>query len=474
MKPDDAARQFARNVLRLAACFVAGFLVLSGALVYWQVVQAASVGESPANPRTVQAERAVVRGQIVDRNGKVLAENDPAHANARHYTLASLANVIGYDSLRYGRADLEASFNAYLSGEIGALPGAGALNRLLHLPQRGDNLTLTIDSGLQQTADAALGNRTGSVLVLDPSTGAILAMVSKPYYDPNTLDAQWQALSTNPNKVLLNRVTQALYPPGSTFKLVTASAALETGAVTPTTPFTCIGDWVIEGFHVSCENPQIPEQLNFQQALDYSANAIFAQVAYHLGADTLTAYADKYGFGTAPSLGLPVTPSRIKDPQTPWSGPLLASTGFGQGQLEVTPLQLGLVTAAIANHGTIMEPYLVARAATPGGTTVYQHSPTPWRQAIDAKTAATLTTMMVSVVDQGSGTAARLPGVQVAGKTGTAQVGGTAAPHAVFVAFAPANQPRFVVVVFVEHGGEGADVAAPIARTILQAALAGK
>ena len=471
MRRDDPSGLATGYVYRLALFFVAGFLVLSGALVYWQVLRAGDVGQSPANPRTVLAYQQVVRGTIVDRHGALLAQSDPTHPGSRRYTQDSLSNVIGYDSVRYGQADLEASFNRYLDGQVGALPGQAALDAFLHLPRRGDNLTLTIDLGLQQLADTALGNRKGVVLVLQPATGAVLALVSKPYFDPNTVDQNWQALSTDADRVLLNRATQALYPPGSVFKLVTASAALETGAVTPTTPFTCIDDWVVEGFHVSCENPQIPTQLDFQRALELSANAIFAQVAYHLGAPTLTAYADKYGFGLAPPIGLLVTPSRLKDPTTPWSGPLLASTGFGQGQLEMTPLQLALIVDAIANRGTIMEPYFVASATTPSGTMVYQHEAQPWRQAINADTATTLTKLMVGVVDNGSGDGARIPGVKVAGKTGTAQVGGTQQPHAVFVAFAPADRPTVEVVVLVENAGEGATVAAPIARKILEAAL---
>ena len=471
LKPDDPSGLASRYVYRLALFFVAGFLVLSGALVYWQVIRAVDIGQSAANPRTVQAEKQVVRGTITDRHGVVLAQSDPAHPGVRRYTQNSLANVIGYDSARYGRADLEASFNNYLDGQVGALPGLATFDALVHLPRRGDNLTLTIDVGLQQLADTALGNRKGVVLVMQPVTGAVLALVSKPYFDPNTLDQNWQSLSTDANRVLLNRATQAVYPPGSTFKLVTASAALETGAVTPTTPFTCIGDWVVEGFHVSCENPQIPTQLDFQRAMELSANAIFAQVAYHLGAPTLTTYADKYGFGLAPPIGLLVTPSRLKDAATPWSGALLASTGFGQGQLEVTPMQLALVVDAIANQGTIMEPYLVARATTPGGAVVYQHEAQPWRRAISAATAATLTSMLVGVVDNGSGTAGGIAGVKVAGKTGTAQVGGSQAPHAVFVSFAPADHPTVEVVVLVENAGEGATVAAPIARTVMTAAL---
>lgn len=456
---------------RLALFFVVGFLALSVALVYWQVVRAIDVGQSPANPRTVLAERAVVRGEILDRNGVVLAQNDPSRPSVRRYTLNSLSNVIGYDSTRYGRADLEATFNPYLDGQVGALPGLAALDSLLHIARRGDTLTLTVDANLQRLADSALGNQKGVVLVMQPATGAVLALVSKPYFDPNTLDQNWQTLSTDANRVLLNRATQAVYPPGSTFKLVTASAALETGAVTPTTPFTCIGDWVVEGFHISCENPQIPTQLDFQRALELSANAIFAQVAYHLGAATLTSYAAKFGFGMAPPIGLLVTPSQLKDPAATWTGPLLASTGFGQGQLEVTPLQLALVVDAVANQGTIMEPYLVARATAPGGTVVYQHEPQPWRRAISATTATTLTTMLVGVVANGSGFNARIPGVQVAGKTGTAQVGGTQQPHAVFVSFAPAVHPTVEVVVLVENAGEGATVAAPIARTLMEAVL---
>ncbi|MCL4545264.1 MAG: penicillin-binding transpeptidase domain-containing protein [Chloroflexi bacterium] len=472
MRLDPEAPQVSPIAIKqLAAVFAMGFVFLSFTLVFWQVLESVSVGQSPSNPRMVIAARSVVRGQIYDRGGRVLVQNVAGHPGQQRFIVSSLAQVIGYNSVRYGQSGLEASYNRYLDGSVGSVVGLPALEGFLQLPTVGDSLTLTIDSHLQQVADAALGQHRGVIIVLDPATGAVLAMVSKPYYDPNTLEADWKQVSIDPGQPLLNRATQALYPPGSVFKLVTAAAALQTSAVTPSTQFTCIGDWVIQGFHISCENPQIPSQLTFQKALDLSANAVYAQVAYHLGAATLERYAHDFGFGQAPRLGLPVTPSTLKSPSATWSGPLIASTGFGQGQLQVTPLELAMITDAIANGGVIMTPYLVDRATSPQGVTVYQHTPTPWRRAISTQTAATLTHMMIDVVSQGSGVRARIPGVDVAGKTGTAQVGGVALPHAIFVCFAPAMQPRVEVVVLVENAGEGANVAAPIARTLLEDAL---
>ncbi len=462
---------FAANVARLAAFFVFGFVVLLVALAYWQVIRFADVGGSPSDPRTVIAAQETQRGTIVDRNGVVLAQNLPAQNNARVYTQESLASVIGYASARYGRADLEAAFNPYLNGDIGDYPWSSTLTQLLHHPTVGDTLTLTIDVRLQTTAAQLLGSSNGAIIVLQPRTGAVLAMVSKPWFNPNLLDQNWPALSTDPQRSLLNRATQALYPPGSTFKLVTAAAALQSGLDTPATQYTCIGDWVVQGFHISCENPQIPEVLTFQRALELSANGVFAQVAGQLGSDTLSQYATLFGFGDAPSFGLPVTPSRIKNPNDAWSPVLLASSGFGQGEILVTPLQMALVVDAVANGGVMMQPYLVAKATSPDGTIVYEQSSRPWRTAITAQTAATLTTMMVGVVNEGSGSAARIPQISVAAKTGTAQVSTGANPHAWFVAFAPADQPTVEVVVLIENGGEGATVAGPIAAQLLQQAL---
>lgn len=462
-----------RAILRLANVLFLGFFGLSLVLVFWQVFQANSVGNSPSNPRTVLASRSILRGEIFDRNGVPLVVNqsDRQGAVSQHYMLPSLAQVVGYNSSRYGRTGLESSFNQYLDGSIGIVPGLPALEKLLGIPRRGDALTLTIDAKMQQYAAQLLGQHHGAIIVLNPKTGAIHAMVSTPYFDPNNLDAKWKTLVADPYHPLLNRATQAVYPPGSVFKLVTAAAALETGLETPTSQFTCFGDWVIQGFHISCENPQIPPQLTFQRALELSANAIYAQVAYRMGSQTLERYAQRFGFDTVPPIGLPVTPSTLKDTSTPWTSPLLASTGFGQGQLQVTPLQLALITEAIANGGTIMTPYLVDHATSPQGVIVYQHTPEPWRRAISPQTASTLTQMMVGVVNNGSGYNARIPGIVVAGKTGTAQVGGAAKPHAVFVCFAPAQNPRLAVVVLVESAGEGADAAAPIARALLEEGL---
>ncbi|MCL5946445.1 MAG: penicillin-binding transpeptidase domain-containing protein [Chloroflexi bacterium] len=462
-----------RAILRLASILFLGFFGLSLTLVFWQVFQASTIGNSPSNPRTVLALRTILRGEIFDRNGVPLVVNQshPQGTVSQRYMLPSLAQVIGYNSSRYGRTGLESSFNQYLDGSVGVVPGFSALEKLLGILQRGDALTLTIDAKLQQSAARLLGQHRGAIIVLDPKTGAILAMVSTPYFDPNNLNAKWKTLVADPYRPLLNRATQAVYPPGSVFKLVTAAAALETGLETPTSQFTCFGDWVIQGFHISCENSQIPPQLTFQRALELSANAIYAQVAYRLGSQTLERYAQRFGFGAVPPIGLPVTPSTLKDAGAPWTGPLLASTGFGQGQLQVTTLQLALITEAIANGGVIMTPYLVDHATSPQGVIVYQHTPEPWRRAISTQTASTLTQMMVGVVNAGSGYNARIPGIAVAGKTGTAQVGGTAKPHAVFVCFAPAQNPQLAVVVLVENSGEGADVAAPIARTLLEEGL---
>lgn len=457
--------------MALAAFFVFSFIGLSLALVYWMVVRGFDLGASPSNPRVVVANAHAIRGEIVAADGTVLAQTDPI-TRQRRYRLASLSNVIGYSSARYGQADLELTYNAYLAGRAVGNPFTTILRGLLHEPIQGANLQLTIVPSVQQVADQALGSYRGAIIAMRPSDGAVLALVSKPDFDPNHVDQNWATLSKDPQRPLLNRATQGLYPPGSTFKLVTNSAVLETGLATPSSTFTCIGDWVIQGFHISCENPQIPQRFNLVTALDQSSNATYARLAVKLGQQRFEEYARRFGIGSRPPFDLPVAVSHVNASKAPWSNVLLATSGFGQGDIQVSPLQMALVVDAIANGGQIVEPYLVQSVRDRHRTLLYVHQRQPWRTAISAATAATDRAMMQDVVDHGSGFAARIPGVTVGGKTGTAQVGGTQKPHAWFVCFAPVQSPKVVVVVLMENAGEGATVAGPAARLVLQAALA--
>jgi peptidoglycan glycosyltransferase len=366
----------------------------------------------------------------------------------------------------------------------------------LHQPPVGADLVLTIDVDVQRAAAAALGDRAGAVVALDPRTGEVLALVSQPTYDPGRLEAEWERIREDPSHPLVNRATSGLYPPGSTFKVVTAAAAVELGKVDLQERFPCQEGVVVEGWHLPCKSPPQPPTLTFAQALAWSSNPVFARVGLDLASPTpidlgddaprpywwethgvldsfevLRAYAERFGIGSSIPFDLPTEDGQIiaSDEPTPV---LVAATAFGQGELLVTPLHMVLVAATVANDGLVPQPYLVAEIRQPNGVTLHPHRPGEGqRRAIKPETAAVLRDMMRLGVTEGWARTAALPNVAVAGKTGTAEVGGGADHHAWFIGFAPYEAPRVAVAVVVEHGGDGTAVAGPIAREVLAAAL---
>jgi peptidoglycan glycosyltransferase len=364
------------------------------------------------------------------------------------------------------------------------------VDELLGRDKQGATVVTTIDPKLQKAASAALGSLPGALVALDPKTGEILAMVANPSYDPNQLSSQdpaqiratWDSLNADPDKPLLSRASQELFPPGSTFKLVTAAAALENG-MTPDTKFPNPPALTLPQTTHLLHNfgdehclGGIPE-LTIAQALEVSCNVVFGQIGLQLGADKLVEQAQKFGFDQTIPLEIPWAEGSIP-PASAFADalPAVAFSAIGQQDVKANPLQMALVAAAIANGGTEMAPRLVREIRDPSGRVIRTFDPQPWGQPISAQTATELTAMMVNVVQSGTGTAAQIAGVQVAGKTGTAETA-TGNPHAWFVSFAPAENPQIVVAVVVLNGGSlgseatGGHVAAPIARAVLQAAL---
>jgi peptidoglycan glycosyltransferase len=317
-----------------------------------------------------------------------------------------------------------------------------------------------------------MGNRVGAAVAIDPKTGEILAMVSNPTYNANAIDEQGEALRADPNNPLLNRATQGLYPPGSTFKTVTAAAALETGAWTTDKRFTCRNAIFIEGFRVACANvPQGEGTYDFGYGYVHSINALFAQVGVDIGWGTLREYSARFGIGADLGTEIDESPSLVGNGT---SKAALGSTAFGQGELLTTPLQMALVAAAVANKGEVPQPHLVLRVLDPKERPVLEKNPHNRGRAMNERTAATLRDLMVRNVAEAAGAPAAIPGIQVAGKTGTAETGRPdEPPHAWFIGFAPANDPKIAVAVIIEHAGFGGSVAAPIAGRIMRAALGG-
>ncbi len=450
-----------------AAALVCAAAVIA-ALAWWQVFSPGLAAQE-WNPRLLQRFYDPARGRILDRDGNVLVES--LSDGRRYLHDASLAHVTGYLDARYGSQGIELAYDAALAGRASGGWAAAFRTELLREPVPGADVRLTIDPAVQAAAREALGSRKGAVVALDPQTGDILAMVSVPTFDPGTLGTTGEALLTDPNAPLLNRATQGLYPPGSTFKVVTAAAALEAGIVTPATMVECPGEVIIDGFPISCANtPQGVGSYPFIDAFAYSVNAVFARLGVELGWQRLESVAERFGFGSSPSFPLETSASQLRSPGSTSSTVLLASTAFGQGELLATPLQMALVAAAIATGGEMPMPRLVLDVQRNGRIVSGTAAPS-LRRVLPAAVAADVGALMRAVVERGQATGVTIPGVPVAGKTGTAEAGdGTA--HAWFIAYAPVEQPRVAVAVIVESGGQGGVVAAPIAGQIIRAAVA--
>lgn len=470
-----------RQIRVLLVVFVLCFLAITLNLTWVQIFGAERIYDNAFNKRRLVQEYAIKRGDIITADGQVIAKSVDTGTEYRYqrvYPYGKLfSNIIGYDSWKYGRAGLEKTFNRELLGEGPKLTFKSLSNRLLGASKKGDSLSLTIDSRLQRVAEEALGDNRGAVVALDPKTGAVLALVTYPTYDANVVvpmegrdtEKSWAALNANPGKPLIDRSTTGLYPPGSSFKVVTAAAALDLGIVNTNSPFDCKGKLPVHGYTIYDFNKKTHGELNFTKALVVSCNITFAQVGMRLGAEALVHYAELFGFDEVIPFDLPVAVSRIQPAQT-MDPVALATAAFGQGQDLATPFQMSLVASAVGNGGIIMRPYLVNAVQDYNGKILEQYGSRSWSNVVKKETAATLTEMMVKVVEDGTGTAAQIEGVDVAGKTGTAEVEG-AEPHSWFICFAPADDPKVAVAVLVENAGEGGKVAAPIARDILEEAL---
>lgn len=487
---------FNRTAQKLAHMLLTLFVLLSMQLVRAQVVTSGTTQtrteDTPLgvvrNPRLLDAQLQALRGEVYSSDGVKIVGREvlPDKTVRRTYLDPTADYLVGYyNPVRYGTSNLEFAYNAALSGRTDADPAKALEWSLLHQPAQGNDLILTLNSALQQQAANLLGNRNGSIVLLDAKTGAVLAMVSTPHLDPAGLApvpgtnpaAYWDSLRTNPNSPFVLRPTQGLYTPGSIFKTVTAAAAIDAGKARPDTKYEDRGFYNIEGYSLREQN--IPKGRESQQSwtleegYQWSLNVVFAQVgAQTLGGPLLNEYAQRFGFGQRIPFDLGTNASRVSDrPDFLQSGPAVAETAFGQGQLLATPLQMALVAACMANDGKEMQPYLVAAVRRPDGTIASEHTPTVWKQPIRAETAVQMRAIMENSVANGYANTAAIPGVKSGGKTGTAEVP-NAPPHAWYIGYAPGKTTTYAIAVLIEHGGEGSTVAAPLAKQLLQAALA--
>jgi penicillin-binding protein A len=453
-----------RILAGLLACLVAYLAIV-------QVIWGPQLSAQPGNPRLALAAQRIHWGRILDRHLAVLADSQEVDGRQiRRYASGGLfANVLGYRSAKYGLAGVEARYDAALLG----LPARGpwqALQEALGRPPRGNDLVLTLDTAVQQAAAQALGGRHGAVVALDPRTGAVRALVSRPSFDPAAVDSQWEAISRDPSAPLLDRATQGQYPPGSSFKPVVLAAALSSGSVTQQTVLDCPESITVAGAVIANFNHEHYGSVTVPQAFAYSCNTSFVQIGLRTGANAIVKMAQAFGLGRPPRFDLPAAVGHLPDPRTLGQRGL-AQISFGQGSLLVTPLQMALIASAIANHGVVMRPFVLSQVRGPDGRILETYAERGSREVIPAALAAKITQDMIAVVQNGTGTAAQIPGVTVAGKTGTAQ-NPHGPTHAWFIAFAPADRPTAAVAVLLENAGVGGEVAAPVARRVLSATLA--
>ena len=487
---------------RIRSVAVVGMVLLAALIIgttYWQAWATSDLAARQDNALQRVAQFKIDRGDIKAETGTPLALNRVLHVNGntfylRHYPTGPLvANVVGYSTQGRSRAGLERSYNDYLTGSNSSLDTVlhSTLNSLEGKTVRGNSLVLTLQLGPQFLARRALAGSCGAVVALDVKTGKVLVMATSPTYNPNLVEHHFDRIANTKAPCfsaaapLVNRATTGLYQPGSTFKLVTAAAALDSGTFTPESRFNDPGYCVEYGKPVlnfaDQSGPERFGNVSLAEGLQHSINSVFCNVGIKLGAKKILEYSKKFGFYSSPGLETPADEQsasglydngRLFYPQHDYQvdpGRL----AFGQERLGVTPLQMAMVAAAIGNGGVVMQPYVVDRILKPGGGVLQTTKPKRRGRAISPQTAAELTTMMESVVTGGTGTAAQIPGVRVAGKTGTAETSKPGVNTAWFVAFAPADNPRYAVAVALENQlhKTGGEVAAPIAKTVMEALL---
>ncbi|MDX6280006.1 MAG: penicillin-binding protein [Kribbellaceae bacterium] len=477
-------------IRKLAVAAIVLMLALIANSTYLQAFRSNELNSRNPNRRVTNEQFSVHRGPILIGNTPIArsVDTNDQYKYQRTYSNGPLyAPVTGYYSYQFGRGGIELNQNSELNGSDPSLAFRRVADVLTGKAQQGASVTLTLNAAAQQAAYSALEGKKGAAVAIEPKTGKILAMVSRPSYDPNTLashdlakaNAAWKSLNANENKPMANRAIKELYPPGSTFKLVTAAAALSSGRYKPDTKVNSPAQLPLPQTTTPLENENHlncggSDNATLTIALRYSCNTAFGSVGLDLGADALRQQAEKFGFGERqlPELGAAASqfPGDPNAPQT-------AQSAIGQFDVRATPLQMAMVAAGIANKGEVMKPYLVQSVRTADLKTVSETKPESLHQAVSPDVAAQLTAMMVDVVKNGTGKPAQINGIDVAGKTGTAQSAKDRPPYAWFTSFAPANDPQIAIAVIIEDAGvarddiAGGKLAAPVAKKMMEAVL---
>ena len=493
-----------QQITRLAVASLVLLVSLIFAATYWQAWAAGELADKQDNAIQTVAQFKIKRGLIYASDGRtVLARNVVRRAKdgttfyLRRYPSRDLVpHVVGYSTRVRSRAGLERSLNDYLIGTNKTLRTVlrTTYDRLKGATITGNNVVLTIDAKAQRVANDALRGQCGSAVAIEPATGKVLVMSSAPTYDPNLVERQFDRIARvqapcTPAAPLLNRAADGLFIPGSSFKPLTAAAAVDSGRYRLDSTFYDPGYCIEYGKRVTNysdqSGPEVFGRVNFVQAMEHSINAVFCEIGKAIGPIRILEYARRFGFYSVPPLETPVNERVASGLYRQGRGRQLffpkqnfqvdpGRLAFGQERLLVTPLQMAMLAGAIGNSGIVMRPTVVERIVGPDRKVVTRVKPEPLGQAVKPQTAADVTTMMEAVVRSGTGTAAQLPGIRVAGKTGTAETGVSHRNTTWFISFAPADRPRVAVAVVLENqSGTGGATAAPIARQIMQAILGG-
>jgi peptidoglycan glycosyltransferase len=483
-----------RQIVKLFGFIVVLFAVLVGFTSYWSVFDAKALKEEEANKRPLLEQQQIRRGRILAADGTVIAKSvakgkgDALRFVRRYPEGALYGHPIGYSFVRQGDSEFEQFHNDQLVGKESEF--SSILDELRGHNQEGNDIVTNIDPEAQRTALADLEEQGfGAVVAIEPSTGAIKVMASNKSYDPNRVPYELSKLNRNNIETpLLNRATQGLYPPGSTFKVVTAAAGLESGTITPETTIDAPGTIIDEGHELANDFNENFGPISLDTALTNSVNTWFGQLGQQLGNDKLFETMEKFGFNSTPPIDLPAdevyesgvsTEEGLLSARDPVD---LARVAIGQERLLATPLQMAMVAAAVANGGKLMKPQIWNRVVDPDGRVSERLDPAEYSQPVSSQTAEELTAAMEGVVSEGTGTNAAIPGVPVAGKTGTAETPGNAAcgggeeeNQAWFIGFAPAEDPKIAIAASVECTEQfGNDVAAPIFRDVAETILNGE
>jgi len=472
---------------RLYVLISALFAVLVFATAWWTVARPASLRDNTENKRALLEQQRIHRGTIRSADGTVLARSVKVRGGiyTRRYTDADadVSQTIGYSYTDLGQVGLEKSRNDELVGETNGIESF--VDQVLGKQQEGNDVTTTIDLAAQRVALQQLAGRKGAVVAMEPDTGKVRVMASVPGFDANAVrdPKTFKQLNRDLDSPLFNRATQASYPPGSTFKVVTAAAALDSGQYTPDSVLNGDSPKVVSGVPLANDDDISYGDITLTTALTHSVNTVFAQIGEDLGKATMAKYMNRFGFDAKPPLDYPADQMLASGEYDLKTGRLLPVTSprvdvgrmaIGQDKLQVTPLQMATVAATVANGGVRVAPRLTDKIVDPDGRVVERIKPQEEQRVMSTQTARELGEMMQNVVREGTGTAAALSGIDVAGKTGTAQIDpdrNITQPW--FIAYAPADDPKMAIAVTIERsaGGFGGTEAAPIAKAVLEQLL---